>query len=144
MVANTKAMIDQLAARGSNVKVINTELTGNDPINVINWATASNNDASCKNMLAFSIHAYSDDPMGGGMASPSVWAQLYTEANRISAFKKEVWQTEGGPGYSNTTSLIDISIGGALEFYKAMRYGNCNLFTVYGFGRNEPVGYSFR
>ena len=124
-------------------KVMMAELTAQNTSGaVLSWPALINNDAQGKNIVSiFGLHAYSDDPMGGGMGSPSVWAKLYAESQRVAPVK-EMWQTEGGPGYSDTKSILEIAMGGASEFYKAMKFGNCNVFCVYGFGRNESTRYS--
>lgn len=140
MVEATKAIGNALAAASlsSQVKIIFAEQTFVQG-NVLPWAQLANADALCKNYIhAFANHAYSEDPNGGGMASPTQWAQLYAESQKTPV--KEMWMTEGGPGYG-TQSLISIALGGASEFYKAMKYGNCNLFSVYSFSKTEPPRY---
>ncbi len=95
---------------------------------VYNWAKTANDDPEVKNYIfAFADHAYSSDPMGGGMSTPTQFTELLSEANRVSPYK-EIWQNEGGPGVLDKDhSSLDCAIGGAFEFYKAMYYGNTTL-----------------
>ncbi len=110
--------------------------------NVYNWAKAANDDAELKNYIsAFAVHAYSNDPMGGGMSTPAKYTELYNEAHRVSPYK-EVWQSEGGPGIvDKDNSSLECAIGGAIEFYNAMYYGNSTLFMIYRTGKSEGVRY---
>ena len=110
--------------------------------NIYNWSKAANDDAECKNYIhAFAVHAYSSDPMGGGMSTPAQYTQLLEEANRVAPYK-EIWQNEGGPGViepGHTT--LENAIGGALEFYRAMYYGNATLFMIYRTDKSEDLRY---
>ena len=104
------------------------------------WAQACNNDSLCRQYVhAFSAHDYSDDPMGGGMSTPLQWATVFKESQRFSSFKKETWQTEGGPGYNTLKTPLQIAIGGAQQFYYSMRYGNTTVFLAHVFHVNDVI-----
>jgi O-glycosyl hydrolase len=141
MLNATKAVGDKFATFGITTTKIGFADQCFPQHNFYSWAQQVNNDAICKNYVAaFSNHDYSDDPMGGGMAMPNDWAAIYKESQRISPVK-ETWMDEGGPGYNSAKTNIEISVGGAVEFYKAMYYGNASVFMVHSFSKDEPIRY---